>query len=346
MIVSTELILATVCLAALIFTLTNGLHDSSSVVATFISCGAAAPFQALLLAAICGFVGALTGGSAVAYTVSAIVIIPADTALLNVLLAAMIGAVVWNLVTWKFGFPSSSTHALIGGLVGAVWIARGRNCIFWGWSELIGPGHQLMGITKIVAALMIAPVIGFIAAFILQKISRIALRNAKSTLNKWIKRIQWVLAGLLAYSFGANDTQKIVGIISLALASANHLSDQVGPLWVKVLVGAVMFAGMMLGGWPIMKTIGRGIYTIRPIHSLNSQLSSAGCLVLSTALGAPVSTTHIVVGSVAGVGGADEYKMVNWKIGKEIMIAWFITIPSSAIVAAMVFYILRMVSIF
>ena len=343
MTISTVQVLAIVIITALIFTLTNGLHDASSVVATFISCGAANPIQAILLAAICGFIGALTSGSAVANTVSAIVNIPTETALLDVLLAAMIGAVVWNLVTWKFGFPSSSTHALVGGLVGAVWIARGSNCILWGWSELIAPGHQLMGITKIIAALILSPVLGFIAAFILQRISNIILRNANFSINRWIKRMQWVIAGLLAYSHGANDTQKTVGIISLALASASYTSGQGGLIWIKALAGAVMFAGTLLGGWPIMKTIGRGIYTIRPIHSLNSQLSSGGCLVLATALGAPVSTTHVVVGSVVGVGGGDEYRMVNWKIGKEIIIAWCITIPASAIVSAMVFYMLHIV---
>ena len=343
MTISTVLILTIVVSVALIFTLTNGLHDASSVIATFISCGAANPIQAISLAAIFGFVGALTSGSAVANTISGIVTIPTETALLKVLLAAMIGAVAWNLVTWKFGFPSSSTHALVGGLVGAVWVARGTNYILWGWSELIGPGHQLLGVTKIVAALILSPLIGFMAAFMLQSISNIILRNAKFSINKWIKKIQWVLAGLLAYSHGANDSQKTVGIIWLALASASYSNGQIGLIWIKGLVGAGMFAGTLLGGWPIMKTIGRSIYTIRPIHSLNSQLSSGGCLVFATALGAPVSTTHVVVGSVIGVGGADEFRMVNWKIGKEIIIAWCITIPASAIVAAMVFYILRIV---
>lgn len=339
---STVLILVIVIFAALIFTLTNGLHDASSVVATFISCGAANPIQAISLAAICGFAGALTSGSAVANTVSGIVAIPTETALLKVLLAAIIGAVVWNLITWKFGFPSSSSHALVGGLVGAVWVARGTNYILWGWSELMGPGHQLLGVTKILVALILSPIIGFIAAFILQSTSNLMLRNAKFSLNNGIKKVQWVIAGLLAYSHGANDTQKTVGIIWLALASASASNGQVGLIWIKVLAGTVMFAGTLLGGWPIMKTIGRGIYTIRPIHSLNSQLAAGGCLVVATAIGAPVSTTHVVVGSVIGVGGADEFRMVNWKIGKELLIAWCITIPASALVAALVFYILQL----
>lgn len=339
MTITPEIILMSVIFAALIFTLTNGLHDASSVVATFISCGAANPIQAICLAATFGFFGALTSGSAVANTVSAIVIIPTEAALLNILLAGMIGAVLWNLVTWKFGFPSSSTHALVGGIVGAVWVSRGMEYILWGWSELIGPSHEFIGITKIITALVLSPVLGFMAAFLFQTIAKIILRNAKFTLNIWIKRLQWIIAALLAYSHGANDTQKIIGVISLALAAGSYPFGQFNSIWLNAFGGLVMFLGTMLGGWSIMKTIGRDIYVIRPIHSLNSQLSSGGSIILATALGAPVSTTHVVVGSVAGVGAADEFRMVNWNIGKEIIIAWCITMPASAVIAALVYYI-------
>lgn len=337
---STEPILIVVILTALVFTLTNGLHDASSVVATFISCGAANPIQATCLAAVFGFIGAVTSGSAVASTVSAIVTMPIEAALLNVLLAGMIGAVIWNIVTWKFGLPSSSTHALVGGVLGAVWVSRGVDYILWGWSALLSNNHELIGITKIIAALILSPLLGFVVAFLLQKVSNLLLRNAKFSINQWINKLQWVIAGLLAYSHGANDTQKIVGIISLALAAANYPFGHIAPVWISSLGGGVMFVGTILGGWSIMKTIGRGIYTIRPIHSLNSQLSSGGSIILATILGAPVSTTHVVVGSVAGVGSADEFRMVNWQIGKEIIIAWCITIPASAIVAALAYYIL------
>ncbi|XFO65308.1 hypothetical protein SPSIL_014170 [Sporomusa silvacetica DSM 10669] len=340
MTMSTELILIGVIVVALIFTLTNGLHDASSVVATFISCGAANPIQATCLAAIFGFIGAVIGGSAVANTVSAIVTMTTDAALLNVLLAGMIGAVIWNVVTWKLGLPSSSTHALVGGVVGAVLVSRGANYILWGWSDLWGANHLLVGITKIVAALILSPLMGFVVAFLLQTVSNILLRNANFTINRWIKNIQWLIAALLAYSHGTNDTQKIVGILSLALAAANYPFGQIAPVWISALGGGVMFVGTMLGGWSIMKTIGRGIYAIRPIHSLNSQLASGGSIILATILGAPVSTTHVVVGSIAGVGSAEEFRMVNWNIGKEIIIAWCITIPAAAIVAAMVYYIL------
>jgi PiT family inorganic phosphate transporter len=340
MTIYTGLILTVIILTALFFVLTNALHDASSVVATFISSGAGNPAQAITLAAVFSLIGALTSGNAVADTVSSIAAIPADSVLLQVLLAAMIGAVIWNLFTWYFGLPSSSTHALIGGVVGAVWMARGSESVLWGFSELIAPDHQLVGISKVLLFLLISPLLGFIAAFVFQTISDIVLSNAKSSINRWIERLQWVVTALLAFSNGANDTQKIVGIITLALVSVSNLGSQIPLLGIKGLVGAVTFAGTLLGGWPVIKTIGRDIYTIRPIHGLNSQLSAGANVLLSTLLGAPVSTTHVVVGSVAGVGAADEFKMVNWNIGKEIITAWCITIPASAVLAAIVYFII------
>lgn len=336
-----DLLFILVIIINLLFTLTNGLHDASSVVATLITCGAASPGQAILMAAVCGFTGAVTGGSAVANTVSGIVNIPADNTLLMALLAAMIGAAAWNIITWKLGFPSSSTHALVGGLIGAVWTARGADSVLWGWHELITSGHQLTGMMKVLAGLMLSPLLGFVTAFILQRLTKILFRNAKYTLNNWLKRMQWLIAALLAYSHGANDTQKTVGIIVLAMSAAGFMNGLSNVILIKALAGALMFAGTLLGGWPIMRTIGRGIYTIRPLHSLNSQLSSGGSLILATLLGAPVSTTHVVVGSVVGVGAADEYRMVNWHIGKEILIAWCITIPASALSAAVFYFLLQ-----
>ncbi len=340
---STDLLLIAVILTALIFILTNGLHDASSVVATLIACGAANPVQAVCLAAVFGFLGAVTSGSAVANTIATVVAVPTEAPLLTVLLAGLIGAVLWNLATWQFGLPSSSTHALIGGVVGAVWASRGADYILWGWSELLGRNHQLIGIAKIIAALLLSPLMGLAVAFVLQKTANFLLRNADFRINIWLKRLQWLIAALLAYSHGGNDTQKMVGIIMLALAAASYPAGAVAPVWINAVGGGVMFAGTLLGGWSIVKTIGRGIYTIRPIHSLNSQLASGGSIILATLLGAPVSTTHVVVGSVAGVGSADEFRMVNWQIGKEIIIAWIITMPASGVAAALVYYLLLLI---
>ena len=339
--VSASTILMAVIGVCLIFALSNGLHDASSVVATFITSGAASPRQAILLASVFGLIGAVFGGNAVADTISKVIDLPADTVLLPILLSAILGAVVWNLVTWKFGLPSSSTHTLIGGIIGAVTVSFGYRHVLWGWSDLISGSHRMTGIVLVVAALFFSPLIGFIFAFLLGKAAKIMFRNAPFGLNRWLNRLQWAMAGFLSYSHGANDTQKIIGILVLALAAGGGKAVQTAPLWVRVSGGLVMFAGTMLGGWRIMKTIGRGIFEIRPIHSVNSQFASFASILFATAVGAPVSTTHVVVGSVMGVGAADQYRTVHWQIVKEILMAWVITIPASAGVSAAIFAIFR-----
>ncbi len=334
---SIAILLILAIITGLVFALSNGLHDASSVVATFIACGAATPQQAIVLAAFFGLLGAILGGNAVADTISKVIDLPVQTSLLVILLAAILGAVVWNLVTWRLGLPSSSTHALIGGIIGSVWVSAGYGHILWGWSELVGKNHEITGIVKVVAALIFSPLLGFCAAFVLGKVTKLSFRNAPYSLNIWLKRVQWVLASLLAFSHGSNDTQKIIGIIALALAAGGGAILENAPLWVRVCGGLVMFMGTMIGGWTIMKTIGRGIFTLRPIHSANSQFASVVAVSIATLVGAPVSTTHVVVGSVMGVGAADEYKMVNWGIAREIVIAWFVTIPFSALVSAIIY---------
>lgn len=342
---SIALILFAVILAALVFALSNGLHDASSVVATFITSGAAAPVQAVMLASFFGLLGALTGGSAVADTISKLIDLPVGVSMMDILLAAISGAVLWNVVTWKLGLPSSSTHALVGGIIGAVWVSHGSSHILWGWKELVGSSHQITGIIKVVAALVFSPLFGFAAAFIIQKFTELLFRNAKFSLNKKLNKAQWVISAALAYSHGANDTQKIIGLMTLALAASGESPFETAPLWVRTAGGLIMFLGTMLGGWSIMKTIGRKIYAIRPIHSINSQVASGGAVLLATFLGAPVSTTHVVVGSVMGVGAADEYRMVHWSIAKEIILAWVITIPLSAAASSIIYSLVHLAGI-
>lgn len=336
----TLVLLSVMIAAGLAFALTNGLHDASSVVATFISCGAASPRQAILLASVFGLFGAVLGGSGVADTVSGIIDLPANPALLGVLLTAVLGATVWNLVTWKLGLPSSSTHALIGGIIGAVIVSHGPTHISWGVNELLSGSPALTGILKVVAFLFLSPLIGFVFAFLLEKLSKLLLRNARFSANRPIKKLQWLICALLSFNHGANDTQKMTGLITLALVSAGSGSMRSAPLWVRVAAGAVMFAGTLLGGWSIMRTIGSRIYKLQPIHSLNSELSAAGSILAANLLGAPVSTTHVVVGSVMGVGAADQYRMVHWSIAKEIIIAWFITMPLAGAVSAILYAVL------
>lgn len=335
------LLLTIVIIIALVFTLTNGLHDASSVVATMIACNAASPVQAVVLASVFGLLGVFFSGNEVADTVSTIIKIAPGIGLIHILIASILGAVIWNVVTWRLGLPSSSTHALIGGLIGAVWASNGPAKILWGVSELFSGSHQVVGITKVIAALVFSPLLGFIIAYFMQKIATILLRNSKFSINRNIKKIQWLVAAALAFSHGSNDSQKITGLITLALISGNVLQTNTVPIIIKIAVGLVMFAGTALGGWKIMRTIGSQIYDLRPIHSLNSMLSSGISILFATYTGAPVSTTHVVVGGIVGVGAADEYRMVNWNIGKEIVTAWFITMPCAAISAAIMYVIVN-----
>lgn len=339
-----EVITILVIGVAFLFLLTNGLHDASSVVATMIGCGAALPLQAVIFAAFLELLGAMLGGSAVAYTIAKMIEVPPGNMLLLILLVALIAATAWNVFTWQLGLPSSSTHALIGGLIGAVCIATGPSDIVWGISELFSVQPEVTGVVKVIVGLIISPVIGFGVAFMAQRIIDGALKNKNySTTNNVLKRLQWIVVGILAYSHGANDTQKIMGIVILALMAAGNTSaDSLDiPMWLRLAVGIIMFIGILCGGWTIMKTLGRGIYALRPLHSFNSLFSSGLSLLGATVMGAPASTTHLVVGSIIGVGAADEYKMVNWKIGKAMLIAWCVTIPATAICAALLYIPLR-----
>jgi len=322
---------------SLFFDFTNGFHDASSVVATVIACGALNPKRALALAGFFTILGALLGGSAVVYTIEELVFIEPGRQLVTILVAAMVGATVWNLVTWKYGLPSSSTHALVGGLVGATVMAAGTGNIEWGMDALLSQGHQIKGILKVMIALLISPPIGFGLAYLLQKIVKLSLRNAKRKVNRWIKKVQWVTAALLAYSHGANDTQKHMGIIMMAMLSGGLITGTVVPIWLRFLVGGVMLIGTLGGGWRIMRTLGRKIYPLEPIHSLNSQIASSASVMGATFWGGPISTTHVVGTSVMGAGAGDQMRMVSWDMGKDMLLSWFITIPASIFVSAVMF---------
>lgn len=335
-----ETVLALVVVTAFVFLLTNGMNDASAVVATMIACGAATPLQAVLWAASVGLVGAIFSGAAVAQTIVGLVDVPVTQRLLLVLLAALAAAMLWNLLTWRLGLPSSSTHSLVGGLVGSTWSAYGAGHVVWGWTELFAADAQLLGVAKIVASLVISPTLGFLVAFAIQWLAARLLRRATFQVNRPLKRAQWLLSGILAYGHGANDAQKMVGLITLALLAAGQEAGAV-PVWVKVSCGLIMFMGTLFGGWSIMKTLGNGIFALRPLHSFNSQLSAGASVALATLVGAPVSTTHVVSGTVIGVGAADSYRMVNWGVGKQMLLAWCVTIPASAACAAGVYRLLH-----
>lgn len=331
------LLLTVVVILAIFFTVTNGVHAAGAVVATCIASGAATPVLALLIASVSALAGALTFGSAVAYTVSSIIAIPSNEVILPVLTAALAGSITWNCLTCKWGLPASSTHSLVGGLIGSAWISGGVNSILWGWGALTGPEHEITGIVKIILALVLSPVAGFLLAFLLQRLSSLILLNAHLRVKRWINRLQLIMISILAFGHGANDSQKSAGLIMLALFAGGTMTSMEMPLWVKFVTGLAIATGTMIGGWPVMKTVGRRIYTVRSLHSLTSQMASAFAVLAATLMGAPVSTGQIIVSSVAGSGSADEYKMVNWRIGADIIVTWFITVPASATMAALYF---------
>ena len=336
------LLVATFAVAvSLFFTFTNGFHDASSIVATQIACGAASPRAAVINAAIFGMAGAIIGGSAVAYTIQGIVDLEVGEELIIVIAAAVLGASAWNIFTWWIGLPSSSTHALIGGLIGAAIASSGIERINWGVAELVEPPHELVGLMKVFLFLFVSILIGLAGGFAVQRGSRILLRNADRKMNRPIKRSQWIVTSLLAFSHGSNDTQKQIGLIALILFAGGYIETLGIPLWVRIACGAMMLAGTVGGGWKIMKTLGRKIFPLEPIHGLNSQISSASSILISTVAGAPISTTQVVASSVMGVGAAENAKMVQWSVGKDMLIAWLMTIPVAALLSAGTYFLLN-----
>jgi len=330
---------AATVLLALVFAYTNGVQDASSTAATMVASGAASPRSAVIYAALLGLTGAMLGGSAVAFTMMHVVDIQPGLLLSEVMLAAVVGATLWNIFTWKKGLPSSSTHSLVGGLAGAAAAGAGLGSVAWGIDELAS--GELVGLTRIVLFLIASVAVGFVGGYALRKISALLLRPAKRTVTRHLLRAQWLTTGMLAFAHGSNDSQKQMGIIVLALMSAGLVGTDDIPLWVRASCAAMMAAGTVAGGWEIMKTLGRKIYRLRPLDSLDSQLTSAASLLTLTSLGAPVSSTQVVASSVMGVGAAENARMVQWGVGRHMVVSWFLTIPASAAISALTLIILR-----
>lgn len=321
--------LITLIILALIFNYLNGIHDSSNIVATIISSRSLSPRIALGMTAVAEFCGPFIFGVAVAKTIGSEIIHPGFMTI-PVLIAALIGAILWNIFTWYIGYPSSSSHALIGGLIGATTVGVGFKVI------------QTAGLTKVFLALFLSPIIGLAAGFLFTRLVYWLAASASLKINMFFKRAQVITGIILALSHGANDAQKTMGIIALGLVTAGSLSTFEIPLWVIAISALAISIGTVSGGYRLIKTLGAGFFRIRPVHGFSTQITAAGVILGAALFGGPVSTTQVVSSAIMGVGAADRVNKVRWHLAGNILAAWLITIPFSGLLAAGVFLLLHL----
>lgn len=315
---------------AICFGFLNGIHDSSNIVATIISSRSMSPRMALTVTAIAEFAGPFLFGVAVAKTIGQDLVSP-QVMTEQVILAALIGAILWNIFTWMVGIPSSSSHALVGGILGAVIIGVG-------WRYVI-----LSGLLKILIALSISPVLGLFAGFLLTKLVYFLSRGASLRINWFFKNAQVITGVGLALSHGANDGQKTMGMITLGLVTAGWISSFEVPFWVIFVSASAIALGTATGGWRLIRTVGGKFYKIRPVNGFCSQVGSALVILGAALLGGPVSTTQVVSSTIVGVGAAERFSKVRWGVIGNIAIAWFLTIPATGLVSALIYLLLRLV---
>jgi len=316
---------------ALAFDFTNGFHDSANAIAALVATRAARPAQAVVLASVFTVLGPVLAGTAVADTVGGIVTLP-HAQVVAVVGAGLTGALLWNLATWWRGLPASSSHALVGGLVGAALVQGGIHGVRWGGIVDWRP----VGVFGVVISLAVSPLLGFSAGWLGTRLASMPARRARSRVERQVRRGEWVTASALAFSHGSNDAQKTMGVVTLLLVASGHLAVFAVPLWVKLASGAAITIGTSVGGWRIVRTLGSGIYRINALDGFVSQGGSATVILGAAAIGGPVSTTHVVASSIVGVGAAQRRRHVRWAVVSEIGAAWLITLPSSAVTAAIV----------
>jgi PiT family inorganic phosphate transporter len=325
---------------AFVFAFTNGFHDASNSIATLIATRAARPGPALLLATTCILAGPFLLGTAVADTIAGIVEVDSDE-MLEVVASALLAALTWNLATWYRGLPSSSSHALVGGLVGAAIAAAGADAVNWGGVE----GGRLTGVIGVLVVLAVSPLLGAAAALVALRLLRLALRRGTRRFAGPVRHTQWLTSGVLALSQGANDAQKAVGVVAAVLLANGVTSSLEAPVWATLGAACAMAAGTALGGWRIVRTIGRRIYDLRPVDGLASQTGSAAVIFGASLAGWPVSSTHVVASSVVGAGaGRRRVRRIRWAVVREMGVAWVTTIPATAVLAALVLAVWRWLS--
>jgi len=315
---------------AILFALTNGFHDAANAIATLVATRGARPSQAIVLAAVFNMLGALLVGSAVADTIAGIVSVPAGDAI-AVIGSAALAAVTWNLLTWWRGLPSSSAHALVGGLAGAALAEAGVGALNWGGLDGLRP----VGILGVLIALAVSPLVGLFFGYLFARLNTRLLRRATQRVRTPIRGSEWAMSAALSFGHGANDAQKSMGVVAALLLASGHLDTLTVPLWVKLTCGAALTLGTAMGGWRIIRTIGRRIFRLAPIDGFASQSASTATIIPASYLGAPVSTTQVVASSVVGVGGGRRrWHHVRWTVVRSIGFAWLLTLPASAALGA------------
>jgi PiT family inorganic phosphate transporter len=306
------------------------VHDAANSIATLVATRAAHPRTGLAIATASIFIGPFVLGSAVATTIAGLVDVEHDETV-EVVTASLVAALAWNAFTWLRGIPSSSSHALVGGLAGAAIVAAGFDSVNWGGFD----GWRPVGVAGTLAALALAPILGATAAYAGLRLLRRALRRATRRFDQPVRETQRLTSALLALGQGANDAQKSIGVMALVLFASGTTSSLNAPFAVTLGAALAMAAGTVLGGWGIVRTIGRRIYPLRPLDSLASQSGSAAVVLASSLAGAPISGTHVVSSSIVGVGGGRErWGRIRWAVVTEIGIAWLTTIPATAALAA------------
>jgi PiT family inorganic phosphate transporter len=312
---------------ALAFDFLTGFHGSANIVATMISSRSLSPYQALLLSAAAYFAAPFMFGIAVANTIGQEVVQPYASTL-SAVMAALAAAIVWELLTWLLSIPSSSSHALVGGLVGAVVAGFGSQAV------------RAAGLVKVVVALFLSAPVGLIAGYIVLKLVLFLARGSTPRINWLFTRGQRLTALALALSHGANDAQKTMGIITLGLVGAGALTEFHVPVWVILACAASISLGTAVGGWRIIRTLGGKYYRIRPVHGFSAQIAAAGVIFGAALLGGPVSTTQVVSSAILGVGTADRINQVRWTVVRDVVVGWVLTIPGAAVLGAAAYMLL------
>ena len=317
-----------VVLLAILFDYINGFHDTANAIATSVSTRAIHPRTAVFMAAILNFAGAMVS-TGVAKTIGGDIVMSPNLISLEVIVAALAGAIIWNVLTWYYRIPSSSSHALIGGVIGAVWISVGPEALHAG------------GIGKIIMSLVLSPIVALAIGYVVMiALMWIVRKYSPLVLNQQFRKMQLASASLMAFSHGSNDAQKAMGIITLALLSGGYIDTLEVPIWVKLVCATSMALGTSVGGWRIISTMGTKIFKMESINGFAADLNSSLVIFTATFLHLPVSTTHVVSGSIMGVGSAERVRAVHWGVARSMLVAWVITIPISALMSALIFLVI------